>query len=132
MLATLPLDMQQAILSFVELFKDVCSVALVSTDMRISSNGRKRWMVERQQLTVQCGGCRLNYRAPGLTLVRAKHSQTRTGYEWFCQGCTAPNELSQKYHKVVERRGFHVPNRDRPILWAGEPYDFVMTSASFC
>ena len=34
--------------------------------------------------------------------------------------------MSQVYHDVVERPGFHIPHRRMHILAAGQPADFVI------
>ena len=53
MLETLSPDVQHDIISFVEHFKDVCSIALVSKDMRLAAAPKRRSMVEDRQLRVQ-------------------------------------------------------------------------------
>ena len=133
---SLPPDLQNDILSFVEVFNDVCSLALVSKDMRSLAARKRRMMVEDRQLRVQCGRCLRSFRAPGLTL-EDRHERRPLhvpGWTWFCPTprCPGRNEVSRAYHDVVERPGWHIPHRRMDIVQVGQESDFVLVPHPFC
>jgi hypothetical protein len=130
MLETLSPDVQHDIISFVEHFKDVCSIALVSKDMRLAAAPTRRSMVEDRQLRVQCGRCLHNFRAPGVTLEdrRDRRPWYIPGWHWHCptKKCAAYNEVSRAWHDVVERPGWDTGFRRMQILHVGQKSDFVL------
>ena len=102
MLLTLSPDMQNACFRYINQFKDVCSIALVSKDMAALAARKRRSMVEQRQLRVQCGRCLNSFRAPGLTLVDRRERRIELpGYRWSCKNCPARNEVSQVWHDVI-------------------------------
>ena len=127
MLQTMPPDMQNACFRYINQFNDVCSVALVSKDMAALAAGKRRRIVEKRQLRMQCGGCLNNFRAPGVALYKLREPKPRNrGWPWLCPACPAMNEVSQVFNAVLSRDGWDVSGRRCHIRVAGEESDLVM------
>ena len=122
---TLPWEMQEACFQHVSQFKDVCSIALVCKDMAHAVVHQRKMMVMARQLRVQCGGCGLCFRAPGLRLFNLREPSNEPAWPWECPACPVMNEVSQKYNAVLPRDGWHIPRRRTNIRVRGRESDFV-------
>ena len=110
MLSELPLDVLRAVIQHIEMFGDMCNIALVSTDMATFVSRKKHAMVIEPQLRLQCVGCRNNFRVPGARLFRIQYPmKSNDAWPWICPICPAKNELSQMYSVVVTRAGWRQP-----------------------